>query len=417
MKQVRKLFGEGRIDALFESVHQAIDSIVLREPEESMLNVDPQGYCNALFSQYYLDKPVVHLGNTEVDKDRRTVSGRDLSYNPRRGAIDQMEVDVFKYFLPVEGDKGLLSMCPYSSFTMTGGGKREFYFEDNCVVFEFMDERHDTALIQKEYGSTTRHLEVNLAALHLDIDKFNGELISRIRTSFDRRKQEFLGAHERLVALGMPIRGAARTYAVPSPKLREKVQLSIQRTTATHNGPLTPTLLDKDYELILSTMHDAGQSLENLPAAYLGKGEEDLRDHILAVVDPNFKLGTVTGETFNRSGKTDILIKSGSGVVFVCECKMWKGEKHFGDAISQLLGYLTWRNTKVALMVFVKNLEISPVVKTVDETMKVHQNFRKVLKSASPSWNRYELHLNDDPGLPIICSVLLFHLPDKAENT
>ncbi len=34
--------------------------------------------------------------------------------------------------------------------------------------------------------------------------------------------------------------------------------------------------------------------------------------------------GQATGETFNKSGKTDILVRDGDRNVFVAECKWWE---------------------------------------------------------------------------------------------
>lgn len=41
-------------------------------------------------------------------------------------------------------------------------------------------------------------------------------------------------------------------------------------------------------------------------------------------------------ETFNSSGKTDILIRVENRNIFIAECKFWRGPKSFGEAIEQL---------------------------------------------------------------------------------
>jgi hypothetical protein len=64
--------------------------------------------------------------------------------------------------------------------------------------------------------------------------------------------------------------------------------------------------------------------------------------------------GQATGETFNFQGKTDILIRVDEKNVFIAECKFWKGEKVFIGTIDQLLSYLSWRDTKAAVIVFRK---------------------------------------------------------------
>jgi hypothetical protein len=65
-----------------------------------------------------------------------------------------------------------------------------------------------------------------------------------------------------------------------------------------------------------------------MPSTYKNKGEEELRDHILLLLEPNFE-GSATGETFNKSGKTDILLRYDGKNVFIGECKFWKGVRLF----------------------------------------------------------------------------------------
>lgn len=65
---------------------------------------------------------------------------------------------------------------------------------------------------------------------------------------------------------------------------------------------------------------------------------------------------TATGETFNNLGKTDVCLRyapDGSNL-FIAECKFWSGHSDFLTTIKQLLGYLTWRDSKVAVMMFVQ---------------------------------------------------------------
>jgi hypothetical protein len=57
---------------------------------------------------------------------------------------------------------------------------------------------------------------------------------------------------------------------------------------------------------------------------------------------------------FNAAGKTDILIRAEDRSVFIAECKIWKGPATIRDALGQLLSYLSWRDTKAALLVHYK---------------------------------------------------------------
>ena len=51
---------------------------------------------------------------------------------------------------------------------------------------------------------------------------------------------------------------------------------------------------------------------------------------------------------------------------FVGECKFWKGPKQFNEAINQLLGYTVWRDTKAALLLFIKTGDATSILARAD---------------------------------------------------
>ena len=125
---------------------------------------------------------------------------------------------------------------------------------------------------------------------------------------------------------------------------------------------------------ILQVIHDVGKQFERLPSTYANKEEEDLRDHFLLFLEAGFE-GSATGETFNKKGKTDILLRYNGQNVFIAECKFWRGEKGFLKTIDQLLEYLTWRDSKIAVMLFVPNKDFSSVVSQIEGIARNHSNY------------------------------------------
>ena len=107
--------------------------------------------------------------------------------------------------------------------------------------------------------------------------------------------------------------------------------------------------------------------MERHPSTYADKDEETLRDHFLMILSTHFE--NATGETFNRNGKTDILIRHEKSNVFVGECKFWRGEKSLDKTIDQLLGYLTWRDSKAAILMFIQIEQLDPVLEKVIPTV------------------------------------------------
>lgn len=86
--------------------------------------------------------------------------------------------------------------------------------------------------------------------------------------------------------------------------------------------------------------------------------------------------GAATGETFNYDGETDILIRVDGRNIFIAECKFWNGPKKLIDTINQLLGYMAWRDTKTAIILFNKNKSFSEVLEKIAATAAQHPNCR-----------------------------------------
>lgn len=144
--------------------------------------------------------------------------------------------------------------------------------------------------------------------------------------------------------------------------------------------------------------------------AFKSMDEEALRQHFLVQLNGQFE-GKVTGETFNMSGKTDILLREGERNVFIAECKFWKGPKGFGQAVDQLLGYARWRDSKTAILVFNRGTETSTVLAGIDTAMKEHANFKRQIMWQHESGCRCVLHVNGDKNRELIVTVLVFHVP------
>ena len=122
---------------------------------------------------------------------------------------------------------------------------------------------------------------------------------------------------------------------------------------------------------------------------------------------------SVSGEAFNKKGKTDILLKysKDNTNLFVAECKFWKGQKHFLDGITQLLGYLTHRDSKTALMIFINQKEASSIKETLKTEIKTHPNYKGFIKETYDTSLSYEFSLPEDSLKIIQIEIMLYHFP------
>src|SRR4029077_4013519 len=114
---------------------------------------------------------------------------------------------------------------------------------------------------------------------------------------------------------------------------------------------------------------------------------------------------------FNAAGKTDILIREQDRNIFIAECKFWRGPKSITDAIEQLLSYLTWRDTKAALIVFNRNRDFSNVLKAMKETIEANPHKKRGPVIESETRFRYVFGNPTDAAREITLTVLAFDLP------
>jgi hypothetical protein len=133
----------------------------------------------------------------------------------------------------------------------------------------------------------------------------------------------------------------------------------------------------------------------------------------LLFLETRYDSTTGVGEAFNKKGKTDILLKyANDGTnLFVAECKFWKGKKSLLSAIDQLLGYLTHRDSKTALMMFVNQNEITNVMETAKKEIKEHTNFKRFVNDSYESSFGYEFTLPEDSKKIIQIELMFFHFP------
>lgn len=215
----------------------------------------------------------------------------------------------------------------------------------------------------------------------------------------------------------MPIKKRSNlsdSYNVPD--LGSKKVISIKPQIINQDGGSEYMLEEDIYLDILQVIHDYGQSFERSPSKYRDKEEEDLRDHFLFVLEPRYNWSAV-GEAFNKLGKTDILINYKKTTVFIAECKFWYGRQGFLDTITQLFDrYLIWRNSKAAVIIFVKNKDFSSVIGEVKSVISSHPNYVKFVDEKDDTWQNYIFHINDNPSREVKLAVLLFHIPPAGKD-
>ena len=258
--------------------------------------------------------------------------------------------------------------------------------------------------------SEHQQLEEHLAWIRKDVDAFNLNLPSHADNAIESRRNRILNNQNRAASLGIPLKARAdntKTYAEPS--IKRKVTPTLPPATSLPYEP-EPILDDENYDHILNVIQNMALVMERSPSAFKTMKEEDLRQHFLVQLNGQFE-GIATGETFNVSGKTDILLRVNSRNIFIAECKYWNGQKHYKETIDQLLGYTAWRDTKTAILIFNRGTNMSTVLSGITRETEKHLNYKRMIDWKHESGFRYVFHQNGDVNREMILTVLVFSVP------
>ena len=387
-----------------ERKKSGLQTEIERYDSNYILNVSEDDLCRSLVSKYSLEMPVI------AEDKQYVVSHGDANYDRRTGTS-------IKIAIPFQGDGGLLEYKP-SMWTSSHA-----LFPRGEVIGQEIQVTYDVLRHDKEYLKKMRTEELDLMKRCLEcskseVDGYNSSLPEVVRQFVVSRKKKLLDDLGLVKSLEIPVKrsdSVPETYAIPIVRRKTGIELPQVR-----NGRFSPepVLNEEIYEDILEKISSMSLLMERNPETFRKLAEEDIRNHFLMVLNAHYE-GKATGETFNYTGKTDILIRHEDKNVFIAECKFWEGEKKLFETIDQLLGYTSWRDTKTAILLFNKNLDFSAVLKKIDPAVKAHGCYKREydLKSnrlKNETTFSYVLHQPGDTNRELILTIMAFTIPAQG---
>jgi hypothetical protein len=310
----------------------------------------------------------------------------------------------FEISVPGDGDLRLMTCRPsrYPSIPVAGDVR------GNELVITIKDADLTPEKVMNRFAGARNEVERFLEYLNRDIEAYNKELRQQVTKRVKDRRARLLAERELAASLPFPVRPVTGrpTYPVAVKPKRLPVR------TSTKPFEPEPALEAQYYEEILRQCSGWARSIERTPGLPAKLDEEALRDLLLGALNTNWE-GQASGEVFNGSGKTDILIRQGDRNVFIAECKFWKGQAGIKKALNQLLGYLVWRDSKAALIVFIKQRDVTSVLEKLHEAVSEHEQCLRAVEPAQDPEKRrdYIFHANDDEKRTIRLAVLPVVLP------
>jgi hypothetical protein len=408
----RPLFSDANIYDVIETQKQTVKTEIYSLDKNYLLNTSESDLINWLANKLYLDVP--EILETEIHVSAHGETKIDVSHDQMRWIEDRSQPLFVQgtqttIAIPFSGDAGFFKIRP-SSFT-TVLPRANIIGNELLLTYKQVEANGEN--IKREYTNTLNQIKKYLGWLKENVSHFNSTLESTIRNYISERKNRILVGAGMVESLGLPIKkreDAPTTYAVPVSRRRARIE---KPTATTSHFKPEPVLAPEEYEHILSIMKNMVLVMEKSPQAFESMDEEALRTHFLVQLNGQYE-GQATGETFNYHGKTDILISYEGRNVFIAECKFWKGEKKYLETIDQLLDrYLSWRDTKTAILIFNRNQNFTDVLEVIESATPNHRCFKRFLGKSDDSTFRYIFHQTEDINREIELTIMGFNIPTK----
>lgn len=359
---------------------------------------------NEIFEEFKIEPIILHLEDVE-----RTVEDGEIDLTGHPGYMRSLtgERNIRKckyhfYHIPYSGlsELFLLRTSTFTTVLPTG-----YVDTVNRELIIKVDDSDGIKEIERKYKQKLSDFETYIGYSKMQVDAYNRQLPGQITNIIENRKAALKKEKEELDKANLPpLRKPKGTSNVLPIKIRPPLVTKIKVEQTSNDPVLSIEALDS----IIRMIQNIGEMMEQSGGTYNQMEEESLRDVILTSL-ANTGL-SVSGETFNRNGKTDIMIKHGIKNIFIAECKKWKGPEYFKEGLDQLLGYTLWRDAKVAMIIFNYSKDMTKRMQDTKNLIEKREDYVWTCKDISPSISRYIMKHPQDSEKNLTLTVMFLDL-------
>ena len=323
------------------------------------------------------------------------------------GEIEERRVTQIVLVVPFDGDRDVFRLRA-NAFSLNP--PRVLTLSDRELRIAVDGPIGDAASVRARFDAQVDEIEKSLASSRVQIEEHNARIRAEVPGMVSRRRAQLLAARNLQAEIGFPIRRRldADTYTVPI-KRRNLRPVRPAGTPAAAPFKPEPMMADGDYQAALAVLRTSRNALERTPSLAAKLDEEQIRDLLLVNLNAHFE-GDAAGEVFNGEGKTDILIRVEDRNIFIGECKIWSGPSTMDEALGQIFKYLVWRDTKAAILLFIRNKDVTAVIKKAVAKIEAHPNYKRRGPSHTDGRLHFVMHAQDDAEREIHLALLPFAL-------
>jgi hypothetical protein len=385
-----ELFREKDTDVFFQNLIDEIRNRIDQFPDEKILNTDIDELTNYYSENNKIQPIVLFLDNITPELTETKIETNSSGYRTNQYDSQIYYTDGYKitYSIPFDGYSQLLYLCPaerilqrYFVDSIKSGNDTEY----GMIIFSLTYKKHEmqrietTTFVREQFNNQFRNYTKMIENVNKEVEHYNTTLQNLIKNALEKRKKkadEYIQMGEKLA---IPLK--IDPYAPNTlPILLKKVAVKKPEMPNMRPKEKEYTISTKDYENIRQIIKMAGMALEKTAKTFQILNEEGLRDYILSHLNAHYQ-GMATGETFSKTGKTDVYIPFDNKAAYIAECKNWYGEKNLKEALDQLFSYATWHDIKTSVIVFNKD----------------NKDFKKILEKINTFLSKYELCLRKTP--------------------
>lgn len=396
-------FSEGDLSATLRSHGQKfVQQIASLDPQ--LIRFSPE----AVVAQLADDVDVVPL-DFQWDAISRTAPVETTIEASQFGERYTVAAKSVTLLIPFSGDP-MLFKCRASTHSLSGF-PFDMQISSGVVQLQVKDRELTAEKISTELQKFRTSLEQRAGWIKGDVEAWRGEIRTTIQTMVEQRRVQLeeLAALDAALEIPMTPNNVGERIDIP---LKPK-RLSPVVKSANLNAD--PRIAETNYREILAIISNLGRAQERLPKTASKFTEEELRDLILFNLNANFA-GAAKGEAFSGNGKTDIFLDWNGSNAFIAECKVWRGQKQFAEAIDQLLSYTVWRDSKAALILFIRSEGATEVIQKAQAALAAHPRRTLVRQSSDTDLTHYMMKSSTDEAKLVDVAFIPFVVltPPKA---
>lgn len=358
------LFSEERVT---EYLERSKVNLKRKIESDDLSNINEAEYLQKLYSMHSSSVPVLLESQKRMEYEDIRLSGdeKPTAQNPTM-LSGKLKITIY---IPFEGVSHLFHCYPntYTAYIIQG----EVEHQNKILKLTYDVKNRDKNKFLTLFNQDLDKIKQYLTALDSEVSSHNLWIKEKAKTFLLERRTQIFNDEHFTESLGIPLKEdtiISNTYPIP---------LEAQTVPIDKSENLSEPAIDQAiYERILDIISSMSLAMERSPRTFSKLKEPEIRDFFLIVLNSHFR-GQATGETFNHNGKADILLRVNDKNAFIAECKFWKGKKSLNATIDQILNYLSWRDTKAAILLFYRGKNLTDVLKKAQTVAERHPNYNK----------------------------------------